>query len=69
MDTEALKSLAWFLVWGGLFFAMMPYGCGAHFGGRRHGSPAKRESGSGETARAARNLPLWNLFWDGVRAA
>jgi YHS domain-containing protein len=38
MDTESLKSLGWLLVWGGLFFVMMRYGCGAHMmGGHRHG--------------------------------
>lgn len=33
MDTAALKSILWFLVWGGLFFVMMRFGCGAHIGG------------------------------------
>jgi YHS domain-containing protein len=65
MDTEALKSLVWFLVWGGLFFVMMRYGCGAHIGGHRHGSPAKRESGSGETARD----PVCGMSVDPPRAA
>lgn len=37
MDTESLKSLAWLLVWGGAFYIMMRYGCGAHMmGGHGH---------------------------------
>lgn len=30
MDAESLKSLGWLLLWGGLFYVMMRYGCGAH---------------------------------------
>ena len=30
MDAESLKSLGWFLLWGGVFFVMMRYGCGRH---------------------------------------
>ena len=30
MDTEFIKPLASILIWGGLFFLMMRYGCGAH---------------------------------------
>lgn len=38
MDAESLKSLGWLLLWGGLFFVMMRYGCGAHMmGGHGHG--------------------------------
>ena len=37
MDIEGLKSLVWLIVWGGLFFFMMRYGCGAHIGGHGHG--------------------------------
>ena len=45
MDTESLKSLGWFLLWGGLFFVMMRYGCGRHLmgghsGHGRHGDAA-----------------------------
>ncbi|MBI4205488.1 MAG: YHS domain-containing protein [Betaproteobacteria bacterium] len=33
-----MKSLLWILLWGGLFFLMMRYGCGAHMmGGHGHG--------------------------------
>lgn len=39
MDTESVKSLVSILIWGGLFFVMMRYGCGAHMmGGHGHGS-------------------------------
>ena len=41
MDTESLKSLLWIVLWGGLFFVMMRFGCGAHMmggqGGHSHG--------------------------------
>lgn len=42
MDTESLKSLAWLVVWGGLFYVMMRYGCGAHMMGGcgKHRGPA-----------------------------
>lgn len=46
METESLKSLGWLLVWGGLFFVMMRYGCGAHMmGGHGHGGHHNREPG------------------------
>lgn len=39
MDAESLKSLVSILLWGGLFFLMMRYGCGSHImGGHGHGS-------------------------------
>ena len=38
MDAESLKSLGWLLLWGGVFFVMMRFGCGAHMmGGHGHG--------------------------------
>ena len=38
MDGETLKSVGWLLLWGGVFFVMMRYGCGAHMmGGHGHG--------------------------------
>jgi hypothetical protein len=40
MDLEGLKSLFWIVVWGGLFFLMMRFGCGSHIGGHRHGGPS-----------------------------
>ena len=47
MDTDSLKSLLSILLWGGFFFLMMRYGCGAHMmdGHGKHGSPGE----SGET--------------------
>ena len=45
MDAESLKSLAWLLLWGGLFYVMMRYGCGAHMMGG-HGHHEKRDPGS-----------------------
>ena len=37
MDAESLKSLLSILVWGGLIFFMMRFGCGAHMmGGHGH---------------------------------
>lgn len=48
MDVAALKSLVWILVWGGLFFFMMRFGCGAHIGG--HGSHGGH-GGDGEPER------------------
>lgn len=48
MDAETLKSLGWLLLWGGLFFLMMRYGCGAHMTGRHgHGSHGHGGHGSG----------------------
>lgn len=38
MDAESLKSIGSLLLWGGLFYLMMRYGCGAHMmGGHSHG--------------------------------
>lgn len=37
MDLESIKSLAWLLLWGVAFFAMMRFGCGAHMMGGHHG--------------------------------
>ena len=50
MDTEGLKSLLSILVWGGLFFVMMRYGCGAHMmGSHGHGQHAGHGNADGET--------------------
>jgi YHS domain-containing protein len=37
MDTESLKTLGTVLLWAGLIFVMMRYGCGAHMMRRRDG--------------------------------
>lgn len=48
MDAESLKSAGWLVVWGGLFYVMMRYGCGAHMMGRpSHGGQGDTGSGSG----------------------
>ena len=37
MDAESIKSLLSILIWGGLFFLMMRFGCGSHvMGGHGH---------------------------------
>ena len=37
MDADSAKSVVSLLIWGGLFFLMMRYGCGAHImGGHGH---------------------------------
>ncbi len=51
MDTESLKSLTWLLVWGGVFYIMMRYGCGAHMmgghaGHGKHSPDAGAEDGA-----------------------
>lgn len=43
MDAESLKSLTWLAVWGGLFYVMMRYGCGAHMMG---GHSKHRDTGA-----------------------
>ena len=37
MDTESIRQLVSILIWGGLFFVMMRFGCGKHImGGHGH---------------------------------
>jgi YHS domain-containing protein len=46
MDAESLKSLTWLIVWGGAFYLMMRYGCGAHMmGGHKHGGHGDKAPG------------------------
>ena len=46
MDLESIKPLLSILIWGGLFFFMMRFGCGAHMmGGHGHGN----HGGHGDT--------------------
>ena len=33
MDADSLKSIGALIVWGGLFFVMMRFGCGKHMMG------------------------------------
>ena len=67
MDTESLKSLGWLLLWGGLFYIMMRYGCGAHMmgghGGHSHG-------GHGDAARGGDGKdPVCGMTVDPKKAA
>ena len=65
MDTEALKSIVWFLVWGGLFFVMMRFGCGAHIGGHAgHGHGGHEPPGGPPTKD-----PVCGMDVDAQRAA
>ena len=48
MDTESVKSLVSLLIWGGFFFFMMRYGCGAHIMGK-HGHHGGHEGAGGAT--------------------
>jgi YHS domain-containing protein len=48
MDAEAIKSLVSILLWGGLFFFMMRFGCGAHMMGG-HGRHRGHGNTDGET--------------------
>ena len=49
MDAESLKSIGSLLLWGGLFYVMMRYGCGAHMmGGHGHG----KHGGQGDMTAA-----------------
>ena len=47
MDAESLKSIGWLLFWGGLFFVMMRYGCGAHMMGG-HGGHGRQKGAAPE---------------------
>ena len=47
MGAEGVSTLVWILIWVGLFFVMMRYGCGAHMrGGHRHHGGEGGRSGS-----------------------
>jgi len=49
MDLESIKSLLSFLLWGGLFFLMMRFGCGAHMmgGHGKHGGHRDHDGSEG----------------------
>ncbi|MEO8386167.1 MAG: YHS domain-containing protein [Betaproteobacteria bacterium] len=50
MDTESLKGIGSLLLWGGLFFVMMRFGCGAHMmGGHGHGHHGGSADSDGDT--------------------
>ncbi|MDZ4696696.1 MAG: YHS domain-containing protein [Xanthomonadales bacterium] len=65
MDAESLKSLGWFLIWGGLFFVMMRYGCGAHMMGG-HGHSAHK---SGSPTNSDTKDPVCGMTVDQPKAA
>lgn len=68
MDTESLKSLGWLLLWGGLFFVMMRYGCGAHMmGGHGHGGHGGHGKGSESTEGQAKD-PVCGMTVDPQQA-
>ncbi len=48
MDTESLKPMLSILIWGGLFFLMMRFGCGAHMMGG-HGRHGRHDAGGNST--------------------
>ena len=50
MDTESIRPLVSILIWGGLFFLMMRYGCGAHIMGG-HGRHGKGAETAGDQAK------------------
>ena len=53
MELDILKSIGWFLLWGGLFLVMMRYGCGAHVTGGHghHGGHGQGETAAGSKVR------------------
>lgn len=49
-----MESLLYFLLWAGLIFLMMRFGCGAHIMGHghgRHGTRDREPSGAGDPVR------------------
>jgi YHS domain-containing protein len=48
-----MSTLLWFAIWGGLFFLMMRFGCGAHVMGHGHGQHEAQGDG------AAAPQPQW----------
>jgi YHS domain-containing protein len=46
-----MNSLIYFLIWGGLFFLMMRFGCGAHVMGHGHGHSDSRSDERDPSAR------------------
>ena len=69
-----MESVLPILLWGGLFFLMMRFGCGSHMFG--HGSQDKKETGAGapggqggrcgtgETKRVRDSVPSQQLRWE-----
>lgn len=69
MDAEGIKSLLWIVIWGGLFFLMMRYGCGAHVMGS-HGQHGGHAGGAraGEGGSSAKD-PVCGMEVDPRQAA
>ncbi len=49
-----MESLIYFLLFAGLIFLMMRFGCGAHVMGHGHGHSSSESRGSGSQARLVR---------------
>jgi YHS domain-containing protein len=61
MDPESVKSLLSILLWGGFFFLMMRFGCGAHMmGGHGHG---------GDGGSSGQKDPVCGMDVDPAKAA
>ena len=69
MDAESIKSLLWILLWGGLFFLMMRYGCGSHMmGGHGHGGHGGHGNPGPDTGSANKD-PVCGMTVDPQNAA
>ncbi|MDH4189121.1 MAG: YHS domain-containing protein [Betaproteobacteria bacterium] len=68
MDAETLKSLWTLLLWGGLFFLMMRYGCGAHMMGG-HGKHGRHRHGAPPADGGAQRDPVCGMAIDPLQAA
>lgn len=62
MDTESIKQLVSLLIWGGLFFVMMRFGCGGHLMGG-HGHHGEHD-GSGDTTGKKIKDPMCGMAVD-----
>lgn len=62
MDTESIKQLISLLIWGGLFFFMMRFGCGAHVMGG-HGNHGGHGA-SGDTTDKETKDPVCGMAVD-----
>ena len=66
MDAETLKTLGSLLLWGGLFYLMMRFGCGAHMmGGHGHGG----HGDSGPAGGSGNKDPVCGMTVDPKNAA
>ena len=59
MDLASIKPLLSILIWGGLFFFMMRFGCGAHvMGGHGHGHQGGHGDANDETKDPVCGMPV-----------